>query len=197
MHAAGRLHYLVPGLPASEVATRVNRNLKNVFMERVDVSRLQRAEHIDNCRKRPRSASNIVCPCGFFCCLLKGAMTGWGRNRLPAQLAEASQLLRCVCLCCCISSSLVSADRRLPQLWEHKLASETRLTPEELQQWHLLSLWPQTSHCEAIARLRGAPGSDGFLPAITEANGCWGSKGHFNLPDSKFWVSSRNTVSWK
>jgi len=60
------LHYLVPRLPASEVATQVNRNLKNVFMEIVDVSKLQRAEHIDNCRKRPRSASNFVCLCGFF-----------------------------------------------------------------------------------------------------------------------------------
>lgn len=131
----------------------------------------------------------------FFCCLLKGEMTGWGWNRRPAQLAP--QLLRCLCLCCCVSSALVSADWRLPQLREHKLAWETRLMPEELQRWHLLSLWPQTSHYEATACLRGAPGSDGFLPAITEAKGCWGSKGHFNLPDSKFWVSSRNTVSWE
>lgn len=38
---------------------------------------------------------------------------------------------------------------------------------------------------------------DDFLPAITDANGCWGSKGHFNLPDSKFWVSSLNIVSWE
>lgn len=76
MHAAGRSHYLVPGLPASEVATRVNRNLKNVFMEIVDVSRLQRAEHIDNCKKRPRSAWNIVCLCGFFAFFLKEKWLG-------------------------------------------------------------------------------------------------------------------------
>lgn len=40
-------------------------------MEIVDVSRLQRALHIDNCRKRPRSAWNVVWLCGFFVVFLK------------------------------------------------------------------------------------------------------------------------------
>lgn len=133
-----------PRLPASEVATRANRNLRNVFMEIVHVSRLQRAEHIDNCRKRPTRASNTLCPCGFFCCPLKGAVTGWGWSCLPAQLTEASLPFQCLCLHCCPSSSLVSAAWRLPQLREHKPALETWPVPEKLQQWHLLSPWACT-----------------------------------------------------
>lgn len=139
MHAAGTSRYLVPGLPASEVATRVNRNLKNVFMEIVDVSRLQRAEHIDNCKKRPRSAWNIVCPCGFFAFFLKEKWLGEDETAFLLKWQMLCSRSKCLCLCCCTSSSLVSADWRLPQPQEHKPASETQ--PEELQPGHLLSLW--------------------------------------------------------
>lgn len=34
-----------------------------------------------------------------------------------------------------------------------------------------------------------------ILPVITEAKGCWGSKGHFSLPDSRFCMSSLNMSS--
>lgn len=56
--------------------------------------------------------------------------------------SEVSQPLKFLCLCCCTSNCLVSAVWRLPQVPEHKAASEARPWAEFLHQWHLLSLWP-------------------------------------------------------
>lgn len=192
MHAAGRSHYLVPGLSASEVATQVNRNLKNVFMEIVDVSRLQRAEHIDNCKKRPRSAWNIVCLCGFFAFFLKEK---WLGEEETAFLLKWQRLHSHSNVSVCVAAP--------PALWclqtEGSLSSKSTNQHQKHNQRSFSHgiCWAFDPRLCVITHLREATGSDGFLPAITEAKGCWGSKGHFNLPDSKFWVSSRKTVSWE
>lgn len=185
MHTAGRLRYLVPRLPASEVATQVNRSLKNVFMEIADVSRLQRAEHIDNCRKSPRSTWNFVCPCvGLSFFVAKGEMTGWGWN--PAQLAETSQSLH---------SGFSAFVDVFPTFGVSRLKGSPKSQHTNQHQKHKRC---QSSSAGDICWASDPCNcSDGFLPAITDANGCWGSKGHFNLPDSKFWVSSLNIVSWE
>lgn len=128
----------------------------------------------------------VFCCC--CCCLLKGEMTGWEWN--PAQRFHShSNFSVCVAA--------------LPTVWclQSEGSPRSQSTKQHRKHDHGQS-FSTSDICWAsdpgvCPWSHWASGSDGFLPAITDANGCWGSKGHFNLPDSRFWVSSLNVVSWE
>lgn len=142
----------------------------------------------------PQGLQTLSVHVGFFVVLLKEQWLGEGETAfLPSWQRLYSRSNASVCTAalpalCRLQPEGFPSSESTNQHWKHDQCQ--RSSSGDICWGPGLASW-------AIIGPREAPGSGGSLPAITEANGCWGSNGHFNLPDSRFWASKRNTISWE